>query len=357
MVLLSSEADSEAEALDPLEPWQRRMVAKKMTQCKDEVVAHPHMMDLGYHLVVPAIPNRRKPTKEHHWLARKALLCRVPWGLSAGIAGPTTLPADLGYVGQGRNRFCYLVPPPNEHAQPSVLKLVSGDQSHGMEREAYRRLPLLCAQVFWEGEVRVKWPNSLERGVSVLRGLVQAKCDLAVSWLRTRRGSPEAEQFMCYAFIAVQYVRLAGFAVCDCGEGNLGVYALSKFPMVQFFDMQEWKPEGQAEYLTGFKNLVKEWAPGVLTLSAVDWVATRLWLPRQPFPDVLNSMPTSGYSTFWMTTVSLLSHVRNGFRDEVLAHSRLTWSLPWEGSWLYLDRLSVPRLPQSEEKGKKKKKR
>ena len=263
MVLLSSEADSEAEALDPLEPWQRRMVAKKMTQCKDEVVAHPHMMDLGYHLVVPAIPNRRKPTKEHHWLARKALLCRVPWGLSAGIAGPTTLPADLGYVGQGRNRFCYLVPPPSEHAQPSVLKLVSGDQSHGMEREAYRRLPLLCAQVFWEGEVRVKWPNSLERGVSVLRGLVQAKCDLAVSWLRTRRGSPEAEQFMCYAFIAVQYVRLAGFAVCDCGEGNLGVYALSKVPMVQFFDMQEWKPEGQAEYLTGFKNLVKEWAPGV----------------------------------------------------------------------------------------------
>ena len=48
------EADSEAEALDPLEPWQRRMVAKKMTQCKDEVVARPHMMDLGYHLVVPA---------------------------------------------------------------------------------------------------------------------------------------------------------------------------------------------------------------------------------------------------------------------------------------------------------------
>ena len=108
--ILSSDDESEAEALDPLEPWQRRMVAKKMTQCKDEVVAHPHMMDLGYHLVVPAIPNRRKPIKEHHWLARKALLCRVPWGLSAGIAGPLTLPADLGYVGQGRNRFCYMVP-------------------------------------------------------------------------------------------------------------------------------------------------------------------------------------------------------------------------------------------------------
>ena len=68
---------------------------------------------------------------------------------------------------------------------------------------------------------------------------------------------------MCYAFIAVQYVRLAGFAVCDCGESNLGIYALSKFPMVQFFDMQEWKPEGQTEYLTGFKKLVKDWAPGV----------------------------------------------------------------------------------------------
>ena len=103
-----------------------------MTQCKDEVVAHPHMMDLGYHLVVPAIPNRRKPIKEHRWLARKALLCRVPWGLSAGIAGPLTLPADLGYVGQGRNRFCYLVPATNEHAQPSVLKLVAGDERwHG----------------------------------------------------------------------------------------------------------------------------------------------------------------------------------------------------------------------------------
>ena len=70
--ILSSDDDSEAEALDPLEPWQRRMVAKKMTQCKDEVEAHPHMMDLGYHLAVPAIPNRRKPTKEH-----LALSCTV----------------------------------------------------------------------------------------------------------------------------------------------------------------------------------------------------------------------------------------------------------------------------------------
>ena len=241
------------------------------------------------------------------------------------------------------------MPPPNEHAQPSVLKLVSGDQNHGMEREAYRRLPLLCAQVFWEGEVRVKWPNSLERRVSVLRGLVQAKCDLAVSWLRGRRGSPEAEQFMCYAFIAVQYVRLAGFAVCDCGEGNLGVYALSKFPMVQFFDMQEWKPEGQAEYLTGFKNLVKEWAPGVFDFVCRGLGGNKVMAAKAAIPR-LNSMPTSGYSTFWMTTVSLLSHVRNGFRDEVPAHSRLTWSLPWEVHGWTLIGCRCRRLPQRKKK-------
>ena len=208
--------------------------------------------------------------------------------------------------------------PTNEHAEPSVLKLEAGDESHGMEREAYRRLPLLCAQVFWEGDVRIKWPNSLDRGVSVLRGPVQAKCELAVSWLRARRGSPEAEQFMCYAFIAVQYVRLAGFAVCDCGESNLGIYAFSKFPMVQFFAMQEWKPEGQAEYLTGFKKLVKDWAPGVYDFVCRGLGGNRVVAATEAIP----KCATSGCRKSWMATVSLLSRVRKGLRDEVPAHSR-----------------------------------
>ncbi len=105
MVQILSSTDSEAEPLDPLEPWQRRMVAKKLNQCKDEVSTRPAAESLQCHLLVPAIPNRRKPIKEHHWLSRKAVLCRAPWGLSAGIAGPRTLPADLSYLGQGRNRF------------------------------------------------------------------------------------------------------------------------------------------------------------------------------------------------------------------------------------------------------------
>ncbi len=267
VVSIPSSEDSEAAPVDPLEPWQRRMVAKKMNQFKDEVTAtataHPPDQQLGFHIMVPAIPNRRKPVLEHHWLSRKALLCRAPWGLSADIDGPITLPAELGYVGQGRNRFCYSIPASTDRGKPSVLKLLSPSQSHGMESEAYRRLPLLCARVFWEGEVRTKWANCADRGVAPLRGLVQAKCELALSWLRTRRDSPEAEQFLCYAFITIQYVRLSGIAICDCGESNLGIYAQAQFPMVQFFDTQEWKPEGHAEYLTGFKKLVKAFAPRV----------------------------------------------------------------------------------------------
>ena len=46
-----------------LEPWQRRMVSKKLAQCKEEVATTPGGTDLGYHLLIPAVPNRRKPVK------------------------------------------------------------------------------------------------------------------------------------------------------------------------------------------------------------------------------------------------------------------------------------------------------
>ena len=82
---IPSSDDEDAQPLDPLEPWQRRMVSKKMTQFKEEVAATPDGMDLGYHLLIPAVPNRRRPVKPHHWASRRALLCRAPWGLSAGI--------------------------------------------------------------------------------------------------------------------------------------------------------------------------------------------------------------------------------------------------------------------------------
>ena len=50
--------------------------------------------------------------------------------------------------GQGRNRVVYSVPGASQSERTSVLKLVSEDEDHGREMEAYLRLPLLCAKVF-----------------------------------------------------------------------------------------------------------------------------------------------------------------------------------------------------------------
>ena len=116
-----SSEDEDAQPMDPLEPWQRRMVSKKLAQCKEEVATTPGGTDLGYHLLIPAVPNRRRPVKPHHWTSRKALLCQAPWGLSAGINGPRTLPAEILYEGQGRNRVVYSVPGASQSERPSVL--------------------------------------------------------------------------------------------------------------------------------------------------------------------------------------------------------------------------------------------
>ena len=258
-----SSEDEDAQPMDPLEPWQRRMVSKKLAQCKEEVATTPGGTDLGYHLLIPAVPNRRRPVKPHHWTSRKALLCQAPWGLSAGINGPRTLPAEILYEGQGRNRVVYSVPGASQSERPSVLKLVSDDEGHGREMEAYLRLPLLCAKVFWQGRVGVKWPNDLDRGITTMNALVQSQCTLAIKWLKPRRGKDIANQFCVYCMVVMQFVRLSGFALCDCGEHNLAVSDLSATPLLQFIDMQEWKDQGDPEYLTGFLTLVKQFAPDV----------------------------------------------------------------------------------------------
>ena len=75
--------------------------------------------------------------------------------LSAGINGPRTLPAEILYEGQGRNRVVYSVPGGVLKAKGLLCsKLVSEDEDHGREMEAYLRLPLLCAKVFWQGRGR-----------------------------------------------------------------------------------------------------------------------------------------------------------------------------------------------------------
>ena len=255
--------DEDAKPLDPLEPWQRRLVSKKLTQFKEEVTATPAGTDLGFHLLVPAVPNRKKPVKPHHWISRKGLLCRVSWGLSAGINGPSTLPAEILYEGQGRNRVVFSVPGASPTERPTVLKLVSEDEDHGREMEVYQRLPLLCAKVFWQGRVGVKWPNDLDRGVTTMNALVQSQCTMAIKWLQPRKGQDIANQFCVYCMVVMQFVRLSGFALCDCGEHNLAVAEMSDTPMLQFIDMQEWKNQGQPEYLTGFCNLVRKFAPAV----------------------------------------------------------------------------------------------
>ena len=68
----------------------------------------------------------------------------------------------------------YSVPGASQSERTSVLKLVSEDEDHGREMEAYLRLPLLCAKVFWQGRVGVKWPNDLDRGITTLNALVQS---------------------------------------------------------------------------------------------------------------------------------------------------------------------------------------
>ena len=213
-----SSENEDAQPMDPLEPWQRRMVSKKLAQCK---------------------------------------------GLSAGINGPRTLPAEILYEGQGRNRVVYSVPGASQSERTSVLKLVSDDEDHGREMEAYLRLPLLCAKVFWQGRVGVKWPNDLDRGITTMNALVQSQCTLAIKWLKPRRGKDIANQFCVYCMVVMQFVRLSGFALCDCGEHNLAVSDLSATPLLQFIDMQEWKDQGGPEYLTGFLTLVKQFAPDV----------------------------------------------------------------------------------------------
>ena len=96
-----------------------------------------------------------------------------------------------------------------------------------------------------------------------MNALVQSQCTLAIKWLKPRRGKDIANQFCVYCMVVMQFVRLSGFALCDCGEHNLAVSDLSATPLLQFIDMQEWKDQGGPEYLTGFLTLVKQFAPDV----------------------------------------------------------------------------------------------
>ena len=104
------------------------------------------------------------------------------------------------------NRVVYSVPGASQSERTSVLKLVSEDEDHGREMEAYLRLPLLCAKVFWQGRVGVKWPNDLDRGITTMNALVQSQCTLAIKWLKPRRGKDIANQFLCLLY--------GGDAVC-----------------------------------------------------------------------------------------------------------------------------------------------
>ena len=246
--------------------------------------SHSYGMDLGYHLLIPAVPNRRRPVKPHHWASRRALLCRAPWGLSAGINGPLTLPAEIQYEGQGRNRVVYSVPGASPTERPSVLKLVSEDEDHGREMEAYLKLPLLCAKVFWQGRVRVKWPNDLTRGITTLNALVQSQCAMAIKWLKPRAGQDMAKQFCVYCMVVMQFVRLSGFALRDCGESNLAVSELSETPLLQFIDMQEWEDQGKTEYLIGFFKLARKFAPDVEQLIVQSFRGNKAEMASRALP-------------------------------------------------------------------------
>ena len=179
----------------------------------------------------------------------------------------------------------YSVPGASLAERPSVLKFVSDDEDHGREMEAYLKLPLLCAKVFWQGRVRVKWPNDLTRGITTLNALVQIQCTMAIKWLQPRTGQDMAKQFCVYCMVVMQFLRLSGFALRDCGESNFfAVSELSETPLLQFIDMQEWEDQGKTENLIGFFKLTRKRAPDVEQLIVQNFRGNKAEMASRALP-------------------------------------------------------------------------
>ena len=194
--------------IDPLTPWQRRIVLQKIKELKAEAEGQD-----DFHLVGPAIPSRKRPKAEHHWLPSNLIIAKAPWSESLEV------PKNILWMGQGRNRMTY------DLGAGDVLKLISGTD-RGNEMECSTNFPNICAGVSWQGPLQLQWNNAKERGIITLQGLVMCKCHLVKPWLLQRQGTVRAFEFLAYSLVLVNYLFHKGMQLRDIGGTYLAVYNL-----------------------------------------------------------------------------------------------------------------------------------
>ena len=222
----SEETDDEPELTQiTITPWHRRMYMQASTRIKEE----PREDGLGHILCHPT-PNRKKPKDAHHFLGTTIELLKHPvdedWN-----------PSSLEMLGKGNWRVTYALdegPPPGR-----VLKL--GD--HGEEEAFAKEFPLLTAQVFWSGVVRLAFSAETPFGKEAETvGLIQERVSLAKDRLEIAgSNSSAANRFLVYVLVVLISLRLKGIKVRDVGVSNLAITdPSSATPPVCFFDLGSW---------------------------------------------------------------------------------------------------------------------
>ena len=189
---------SDDEHVDPLSPWQRRVVLQKIKKLKI-------MQRTERNVICWGLLSLRS---EHRWLPGNLILVRASWDEDLQV------PVTLAWLGQGRNRVTYDLQP------DKVLKLTSR-MTHGPERHFSNAFPRLCAQVTWEGPLTLQWDNARERGTIVLNGLVIKKCHLIKPCLIQNQGTVKAFEFLAYTNLAVEDIS-------------------QEYPTISFIDLQDW---------------------------------------------------------------------------------------------------------------------
>ena len=245
----SEETDDEPELTQiTITPWHRRMYMQASTRIKEE----PREDGLGHILCHPT-PNRKKPKDAHHFLGTTIELLKHPvdedWN-----------PSSLEMLGKGNWRVTYALdegPPPGR-----VLKL--GD--HGEEEAFAKEFPLLTAQVFWSGVVRLAFSAETPFGKEAETvGLIQERVSLAKDWLEIAgSNSRAAYRFLVYVLVVLISLRLKGIKVRDVGVSNLAITdPSSATPPVCFFDLGSWcrAEEAKGPSWSGFWRLCDSYIP------------------------------------------------------------------------------------------------
>ena len=169
-------------------------------------------------------------------------------------------PSSLEMLGKGNWRVTYALdegPPPGR-----VLKL--GD--HGEEEAFAKEFPLLTAQVFWSGVVRLAFSAETPFGKEAETvGLIQERVSLAKDWLEIAgSNSRAAYRFLVYVLVVLISLRLKGIKVRDVGVSNLAITdPSSATPPVCFFDLGSWcrAEEAKGPSWSGFWRLCDSYIP------------------------------------------------------------------------------------------------